>query len=99
MATSTKKSAKASTTSKSPAAKKAAVKTKPVASAAGALKLDQKQAFARVMELMAIPGTSGQEGAVAEYVTKQFRAAGLPASALKFDNANTKTQSRGKWAT
>lgn len=49
-----------------------------------------------VMELMAIRGTSGHEGQVAEYITDKLRAAGAPASAIKFDNAHRKTPLKGE---
>jgi tripeptide aminopeptidase len=49
-----------------------------------------------VMELMAIPGTSGHEGAVAAYISKKLRAAGAPASAIRFDNANKRTPLAGE---
>ncbi len=43
------------------------------------------------MELMAIPGGSGDEAAVAEYVRKKLLAAGAPADAIQFDNAHRQT--------
>jgi tripeptide aminopeptidase len=48
------------------------------------------------MDLMAIPGTSGQEGAVAEYITQKLRAAGAPAAAIKSDDAHKKTPLAGE---
>ncbi len=48
------------------------------------------------MELMAIPGTSGGEGAVAKYVTDKLLAAGLPAAAIRSDNAHKKTLIAGE---
>ncbi|MEX0977504.1 MAG: M20/M25/M40 family metallo-hydrolase [Pirellulales bacterium] len=49
-----------------------------------------------VMELMAIPGTSGREGAVAAYITKKLREFGAPASAIRSDNAHKKTPLAGE---
>ena len=49
-----------------------------------------------VMELMAIPGTSGQEAAVAAYITARLREAGASASAIRTDNAHKKTPLRGE---
>ena len=49
-----------------------------------------------VMELMAIPGKSGQEAAVAQYITKKLREAGAPADAIRHDNAHTKTPIKGE---
>lgn len=48
------------------------------------------------MELMAIPGKSGQEGAVAAYITKKLRQAGAPTSAIRTDNAHKKTPLAGE---
>ena len=49
-----------------------------------------------VMELMAIPGKSGQEGKVAEFITRKLRDAGAAASAIRTDNAHKKTPVRGE---
>ena len=49
-----------------------------------------------VMELMAIPGKSGQEGAVAEYIIRKLRDAGAPAAAIRSDNAHKKTPLAGE---
>jgi tripeptide aminopeptidase len=59
-------------------------------------RLDPKRAFALVMELMAIPGASGHEGAVAEYVTKKLLAAGARADMIRSDNAHKKTPIAGE---
>jgi len=58
--------------------------------------VDPRRALAMVMELMAIHGTSGHEGQVAQYITDKLRAAGAPASAVKFDNAHRKTPLKGE---
>ena len=60
------------------------------------VKVDDKQAFRMVMELMAIPGTSGREGGVAAYITKKLREAGAAASAIRSDNAHKKTPLAGE---
>jgi tripeptide aminopeptidase len=44
-----------------------------------------------VMELMAIPGRSGEELLVAEYIARRLVAAGLPDDALVVDTANKRT--------
>jgi len=41
-----------------------------------------------VLELMAIPGKSGEEAVVAEYIRGKLLAAGAPADAIKTDNAH-----------
>jgi tripeptide aminopeptidase len=58
--------------------------------------IDERQALAMVMELMAIPGRSGEEGTVARYVTRKLREAGARPSAIRHDNAHKKTLLRGE---
>ena len=48
-----------------------------------------------VMQLMAIPGKSGQEGQVAEFIKRQLRAGGAPSSAIRIDAANRRTRIGG----
>lgn len=52
--------------------------------------LDFKRAFKLVMELMAIPGTSGEEKTVSNFIVKRLKAAGAPASAIQIDSAQRK---------
>lgn len=47
------------------------------------------------MQLMAIPGGSGNEKDVAAFVVNQLQAAGCPADAISFDRAHEKTPLRG----
>jgi tripeptide aminopeptidase len=94
----------AATKRKSP--KKTAVRAKtstggknaaaPKASAAPADEIDERRTLALVMELMAIRGRSGQEGKVAEYVTRKLRAAGVPAAQITSDNAHQLTPLKGE---
>jgi len=49
-----------------------------------------------VLELLAIPGVSGQEAAVAAQITKRLREAGCPAAAIRHDEAHTRTPLRGE---
>jgi tripeptide aminopeptidase len=44
-----------------------------------------------VMNLMALPGKSGEEAIVAEFIRKHLEAAGLPRDAVVVDNAHKKT--------
>lgn len=44
-----------------------------------------------VMKLMALPGKSGEEAIVAEFIRKHLEAAGLPRDAVAVDNAHKKT--------
>jgi tripeptide aminopeptidase len=69
-------------------AKKTAAKAAPAA--------QRHTAFQMVMDLMAIRGASGHEGAVAAYITDKLRMAGAPTSALRFDNAHKKTPLAGE---
>ncbi len=45
---------------------------------------------------MAIPGTSGSEGAVARYITGKLRDCGAPPSTIRSDNAHKKTPIAGE---
>jgi len=49
-----------------------------------------------VMQLMAISGRSGKEGAVMEFITKQLRAAGVPETAIKTDSAQRRSPFGGE---
>ena len=53
--------------------------------------IDTDQAIDLVMQLMAIPGSSGQEEEAAQFVVDQLRAAGAPKSAIRFDSAHRRT--------
>ncbi len=44
-----------------------------------------------VLELLATPGGSGQEGRVMELIVKKLRRAGAPASAIQFDQAHRRS--------
>jgi len=48
-----------------------------------------------VLDLLAIPGVSGDEKAIAERIVHHLKAAGCPAAAIHFDNAHTKTPVKG----
>lgn len=48
------------------------------------------------MQLMAIPGASGNEGAVMQCIADRLKSAGVKASALKFDNTHKKTPLQGE---
>lgn len=57
---------------------------------------DLKAALNRVLELMAIPGKSGEERRVAETITRHLRKAGVPASAITSDDAHRHTPYDGQ---
>ena len=56
---------------------------------------DLARARRLVMELMAIPGKSGSEAAVARFITRQLRAAGVAAALIATDNVHRRTRLRG----
>ncbi len=56
----------------------------------------QADAEELVMQLMAIPGKSGEEGAVADFVCQHLRKAGAPTDAFAEDAAHRKTPIRGE---
>ncbi|MCA9246038.1 MAG: M20/M25/M40 family metallo-hydrolase [Planctomycetales bacterium] len=58
-------------------------------------KIDLRQAQKRLLELLAIPGRSGEEMAVAEYIRSQLVAAGASDTQIRSDQANRKTLLRG----
>ncbi|HVA49452.1 MAG TPA: M20/M25/M40 family metallo-hydrolase [Pirellulales bacterium] len=57
---------------------------------------DLGAAFRLVMRLMALRGTSGQERAVADFVTERLREGGATAKAIQFDDAHRKSPLRGE---
>jgi len=65
--------------------------TAPNAPAACAIEPDLDRAFDLVMELMAIPGRSCEESAVAQFVVDRLRQAGAPAGAIRFDKAHQRS--------
>jgi tripeptide aminopeptidase len=56
---------------------------------------DPAQTEKLVLQLLAIPGPSGKEGAVAEFITNQLRAAGARATAIRTDKAHRYTPLAG----
>jgi tripeptide aminopeptidase len=62
---------------------------------AAALAPDLARARRTVLDLLAIPGLSGEEKAVADHITKTLRAAGCPAAAIMVDRAHEKTPLKG----
>jgi tripeptide aminopeptidase len=85
------------TVAKSPKAstKKSSTKT-PSPKADTFLPFNKQRALEMVLELMAIRGGSGQEGAVAGYIREKLIAAGVPEAELRHDNAHTKTPIKGE---
>lgn len=58
------------------------------APASPSLEPNLPRALDLVMELMAIPGRSGQEGKVMEFIKSKLRAVGVPESAIRTDTAH-----------
>jgi tripeptide aminopeptidase len=56
---------------------------------------DLDEALHLVMQLMAIPGLSGDEAAVAAFITERLREAGAPAAAIRTDRAHRRTPLAG----
>ena len=57
--------------------------------------LDEKRAIKNVMELLAVPGVSCEESEIASKIIAMLRRAGLPKSAVAFDNAHKKSPHGG----
>ncbi len=58
--------------------------------------MDERQAVKRVLEMMAIPGKSGDEARIAQYITAVLTDAGVPSSAITSDNAHKKSPIGGE---
>jgi tripeptide aminopeptidase len=58
--------------------------------------ISDAEALALVTEMMAIPGRSGEESAIMDYIRDKLIKAGIPKSALSFDDANRRTPLGGE---
>lgn len=58
--------------------------------------IDTDAALDRFLQLTAIPGPSGQEGAVANEIVRQLEAAGVSKSCIQFDDAHQRTRLSGE---
>ncbi len=74
---------------------KAARAGSPQASSAG-ISINEKAAISRVTKMMAIPGKSGEELAIADFIKGELQKAGVPASAIQHDSANKKSHLGGQ---
>jgi tripeptide aminopeptidase len=54
------------------------------------------EALALVMEMMAIPGRSGEEAAIMEYIRGKLTKAGVPRARISFDDAHRRTPIGGQ---
>jgi tripeptide aminopeptidase len=55
-----------------------------------------KRALALAMEMMAIPGKSGQESKVAQFICRQLVEAGIKSPSIQFDDAHVRTPLGGE---
>jgi tripeptide aminopeptidase len=58
--------------------------------------INDSEALALVIEMMAIPGRSGEEAAIIEFIRGKLIGAGIPQTALSFDDANRRTPLGGQ---
>lgn len=63
---------------------------------ATATRVNDRAAVALVLQMLDISGKSGQEAKIADFIVKQLRSAGVPKSAIAFDNANKKSHIGGE---
>ena len=63
---------------------------------AAAPTIDESAALARVIDLMAIPGPSGEEVEILAWIKQRLRKAGLPASAMRHDAAHRRSPIGGR---
>ncbi len=57
---------------------------------------NRKRAEKVLVDLLAIPGVSGRERRVLEFIVRRLRAAGAPAEAITFDQAHRRSRHRGE---
>jgi tripeptide aminopeptidase len=56
---------------------------------------DTQRALDLFLRMVAIPGKSGQEAGVVEFITRELTAAGVPAAAISIDDANQRSSIGG----
>ena len=54
------------------------------------VEVDHAAALERLLQLLSVPGITGQEEAVARTIVEMLRAAGVPAEAIRFDDAHNR---------
>ena len=59
-------------------------------------RIDETAAVKRVMEMIAIPGKSGDEAAIAAFIVKELKAVGAKPSQISYDSANKKSPIGGQ---
>lgn len=58
--------------------------------------INEKSAISRVTKMMAIPGKSGEERAIADFIKSELSKAGVPAAAIQHDSAHKKSHLGGQ---
>jgi len=58
--------------------------------------IDEKAAVQRVTRMMSIPGRSGEEQAIVDFIVGELQSAGVPESAIHTDSANRKSHLGGQ---
>ena len=64
--------------------------------AAGNVSINEKAAVDRVTKMMAIPGRSGEERAIADFITTELKKVCVPDSAITTDSAHKKSHLGGQ---
>ena len=59
-------------------------------------RINEKAAVKRVMDMIAVPGKSGDEAAIAKFIVKELKAVGVKASQITYDSANKKSPIGGQ---
>jgi tripeptide aminopeptidase len=67
-----------------------------VAAVAAPPQLDLDESLRLVMQMMSLPGLSGREGLVAQFIMEQLRQAGAEESAILLDSAHQRTPTPGE---
>ena len=65
-------------------------------SSSAGISINEKAAISRVTKMMAIPGKSGEERAIADFIKGELQKAGVPASAIQHDSAHRKSHLGGQ---
>ncbi len=60
------------------------------------MNIDEKAAVQRVTRMMAIPGRSGEEQAIVDFIVGELGSAGVPGSAMQTDSANRRSHLGGQ---
>ena len=64
--------------------------------ASAGVSINEKAAIDRVTKMMAIPGKSGEERAIAEFIKVELQKAGVPTSVIQHDSAHKKSHLGGQ---